>query len=71
MANHEKYQQLTWKEKNERIGKLVHLYQNSEIAFNDMNRLLKAADDINYFEDVEFFSPTPYLEKELNFKDDI
>jgi len=69
--NHEKYQQLTWKEKNERIGKLVHLYQNSEIAFNDMNRLLKAADEINYFEDIEFFPPTPYLEKELNFKDDI
>ncbi len=56
--NHPAYQNLTWREKNERIGKLVHLFQNSETAFNEMNILIKAADAIDYFQDVEFFPTT-------------
>ena len=58
MPNHELYQKLTWKEKNERIGKIIHLFQNNESAFEDMNRLIDIADRIEYFKDIDFFPTT-------------
>lgn len=56
--NHELYQKLTWKEKNERIGKCLHLYQNVEAAFHEMNKLIDIADEIGIFKDIEFFPTT-------------
>ena len=55
--NHDKYLQLSWKEKNERIGKLVHLYQNSETMFHEMNLLIIAAEKANFFNDVVILPP--------------
>ena len=51
--NHEDYLSLTWKEKNERIGKIVHLYQNNKPMFDEFNRLLEASEKSDFFKDVE------------------
>ncbi len=59
--NHEKYLQLTWREKNERIGKIIHLFQNVEAAFDEMNNLIKIADECDVFKDVDFFPPTQII----------
>lgn len=54
MPNHQEYLKLTWKEKNENVGRIVHLYQNSESAFKVMNKIIKTAEEIGFFDNVAF-----------------
>ena len=66
MKNHEKYLQLSWREKNENVGKIVHLFQNSETAFEKIMLLIDAADAVHFFENTYFFAPTEnIIEDEL------
>jgi len=65
--NHDKYIELSWREKKENMQKLFHLYQNSEWAFERMNMLLKKAERENLFKNVDFFPPTEIInEKQIS-----
>jgi hypothetical protein len=57
MANHNLYLELSHQEKFVKIGKLIHLYQNSTVAFEAMEHILAAAESVDYFKEVKI-NPT-------------
>ena len=54
MRNHEKFIEMPLYDKWIAYGKIQHLYSTSPTAFEKINLLIQAADEMDYFSDIKF-----------------
>ena len=65
MRNHDKFIEMPLVEKWITQGKIWHAYATNRTIFDEINKLVKVAEDAGVFQDVQIFAPDNKPENDL------